>query len=154
MCMRGGKVVCVCGAGEGCDGVVRDSVVWHAVVLIWVLAIFCVRGVGEGCDGIVVGDGSYPVVCGLFLWESRLVPIFVVRVSFGLCVHCCRVRSDHGGENVDIWRFMEEVRGPDRGSYRAGRIVHNTRIERLWTDVYNSVTLMFAFLTIWRVKIF
>ena len=61
---RVGKVVCVCGAGEGCS-VVWDSVVWHGVVLIcgvWLSS--CVREVGEGCDGIVV-------------W-----------VSFGLCVHC------------------------------------------------------------------
>ena len=48
----------VCGAEEGCDGVVWDSVVWHAVVLICgVWPSSCVRGVGEGCDGIVVGDG-------------------------------------------------------------------------------------------------
>ena len=50
--------MCVCGAGEGCDGVVWDSVVWHGMVLVcgvWLSS--CVRGVQEGCDGIVVGDG-------------------------------------------------------------------------------------------------
>ena len=50
-----------------------------------------------------------------------------------------RVRSDHGSENVGIWRFMEEVRGENRYSYIAGRSVHNIRIERLWRDVYTSV---------------
>ena len=51
-----------------------------------------------------------------------------------------RVRSDNGGENVRIWEFMEQVRGYDRGSYITGSSVHNTRIERLWRDVYEAVT--------------
>ena len=50
-----------------------------------------------------------------------------------------RVRSDHGTENVGVWRFMEEVRGSGRNSYIAGRSVHNCRIERLWRDVYTCV---------------
>lgn len=55
-----------------------------------------------------------------------------------------RVRTDHGGENIRVWEFMEDNRGVGRGSYLAGRSVHNTRIERLWRDVYRSVLSSYA----------
>ena len=50
-----------------------------------------------------------------------------------------RIRSDEGGENVDVWDYMVRVRGDGRSSYISGSSVHNTRIERLRRDVYSSV---------------
>ena len=55
-----------------------------------------------------------------------------------------RIRSDKGGENIEIWRYMSATRGEERGSYIAGSSVHNTRIERLWRDVYTAVTTVFV----------
>jgi hypothetical protein len=48
-----------------------------------------------------------------------------------------RVRSDHGGENIDVALFVSLLRPAN--SHITGKSVHNNRIERLWRDVFLQV---------------
>lgn len=50
-----------------------------------------------------------------------------------------RVRSDHGGENIDVWRYMLETHNCDPACVLTGSSTHNERIERLWRDVHHSL---------------
>ena len=47
-----------------------------------------------------------------------------------------KVRSDLGGENVSVWRYVLEKHG--------NASTHNERIERLWRDVHRCVLKPFA----------
>ena len=48
-------------------------------------------------------------------------------------------RSDHGGENVEVWQYMLQTHNDDPHCVLTGSSTHNERIERLWRDVHQGV---------------
>ena len=53
------------------------------------------------------------------------------------------VRSDNGGENVDIWRHMLSI-STNPSCVITGSSAHNVRVERMWRDMRKSVTINFS----------
>ncbi len=54
-----------------------------------------------------------------------------------------RVRSDLGGENVDVWKYMISQYDGDKSTVITGSSTHNVRIERLWRDIFRCVGKLF-----------
>ena len=57
-----------------------------------------------------------------------------------------RVRADHGGENVQVARFMMHQPNAPPHPFIMGRSVHNQRIERLWRDLFQGCICFFLFI--------
>ncbi len=51
-----------------------------------------------------------------------------------------RIRTDYGGENVEVGRYMQALRGDQHNAWLQGSSVHNQRIERLWRDMRSGFT--------------
>ena len=54
-----------------------------------------------------------------------------------------KIRSDKGGENVDVWRYVLRYHDMDPTYIIVGSSTHNERIERLWGDVFRCVGQIF-----------
>lgn len=54
-----------------------------------------------------------------------------------------QVRSDLGGENMEVWRYMTEQHSSN-DAVITGSSTHNQRIERMWRDVHRCVGVLFA----------
>ncbi len=54
-----------------------------------------------------------------------------------------KIRTDLGGENVEVWRYMVEQHSSS-SAVITGSSTHNERIERLWRDVHRCVSVLFA----------
>ena len=71
---------------------------------------------------------------------TTVLDAYLEGVSMYGCPVC--VRSDHGGENVEVWRhILSTYNDPSR--VLTGRSTHNERIERLWRDVTQCVSSSF-----------
>ena len=107
-------------------------------------------------------DGNHKLIRWRFVVHggidgySRFIPFLhcstnnranTVLSCFKMGVEQCglpkKVRSDHGGENVNVWRYMMEVHG-HQNCVIVGSSTHNERIERLWRDVHRSVLVVFG----------
>ena len=53
------------------------------------------------------------------------------------------VRTDLGGENTEIWRYMIEQHN-STNAVITGSSTHNERVERLWRDYHRCVGVVFA----------
>ena len=73
--------------------------------------------------------------------SSTVLKHFIAGTSTYGCPS--RVRSDRGGENIDVARIMLLLRGVGRSSHITGQSTRNQRVERLWRDVFENCLHLF-----------
>ncbi len=114
----------------------HPNAVWHVdgnhKMIRWRLVIHA------GIDGF-----SRCVVylkCSFNNCATSVLDVFLKGISeFGIPFS---VRSDHGGENIEIWKFMLCIH-KNSSCVITGASVHNERVERLWGGVTRCISQNF-----------
>ena len=90
-------------------------------------------------------DGVSRVIVYLMCANNNRTLTVLSAYSVAVQIHGLpnRVRSDLGGENVEVWRYMVEQHSSSEAVI-TGSSTHNERIEHLWWDVYHCVGCIFA----------
>ena len=85
-------------------------------------------------------DGYSRLITYLECSTNNRASTVLRHFTHAVCMYGCpsRVRSDFGGENVEVAQLMVLLRGTSRGSHITGRSTRNQRIERLWRDVFEN----------------
>ena len=96
---------------------------------------------------ICCSDNPSSTVLRLFI-ETTTFFVVLSRVYHQECTItsvASTVRSDQGGENVKVARYIlnHPRLEPARRSMITGRSVHNQRIERLWREVFTCVLSLY-----------
>ena len=101
----------------------------HHKIIWW---CFVIHGAIDGFS-----HASIDLKCSDINRARTVLRLFQDGVShFGLPEH---VRSDHRGENADVWRYMIATHNLDYSCVVTGSSVHHERVERLWSNVYTQV---------------
>ena len=89
-------------------------------------------------------DGYSRTITYLQCADNNRASTVLSAFTNAVCVHGLpeRIRTDLGGENVDVWRLMLEEHNSTTAIV-TGSSAHNERIERLWRDVYRCVVVLF-----------
>ena len=91
-------------------------------------------------------DGYYRAIIFLTCHTNNRAPTVLNAFREGMEKYGlpAKVRTDHGGENIEVWRMMLDEHDVGEKCVIVGSSTHNERIERLWRDVHRSVIVTFG----------